>query len=59
MARPKKPDGQKLVPVTVYIRPSRYDALEKEARENDTDLSKFLRNKLDPDVSLQQNHKSA
>ncbi len=57
MARPKKPDDQKLVPVTVYIRPSRYDALDREAKAAETDLSKLLRKKIDPDVSLQENHK--
>lgn len=59
MPRPRKPESEKLVPVTVYIRPSRYDALEKEARDSETDLSTFLRRKLDPPVSLQQNHKPA
>ena len=57
MARPKKPDDQKLVPVTVYIRPSRYDALDREAKASETDLSKLLREKLDPRVSLQENQK--
>jgi hypothetical protein len=59
MARPRKPDTEKLVPVTVYIRPSRYDAYERQARAQGTDLSKLLRRKLDPPVSLQENHKPA
>ena len=57
MARPRKPDAEKLVPVTVYIRPSRYDALARQARMQGTDVSKLLRWKLDPPVSLQQNQK--
>lgn len=57
MARPKKPDDEKLVPVTVYIRPSRYDQYDREAKAADTDLSKLLRKKLDPPISLQENQK--
>ena len=57
MARPRKPDAEKLVPVTVYIRPSRYDALDRQARALGTKLAIFLRRKLDPPVSIHQNQK--
>ncbi len=57
MARPKKPDDQKLVPVTVYIRPSRYDALDREAKADEKKLSEYLRDQIDPHVSLQENQK--
>lgn len=55
MARPRKADDEKLVPVTVYIRPSRYDEFDREAKAEETDISKLLRKKLDPDVLLQEN----
>lgn len=59
MARPRKADDEKLVPVTVYIRPSRYDALDREANAREMKLSELLRKRLDPPVSLQENHKPA
>lgn len=58
MARPRKPDDEKLVPVTVYIRPSRYERLRLRAEADDKKLSEWLREKIDP-VSLQENHKPA
>lgn len=57
MARPRKAAAEKLVPVTVYIRPSRYDALDRQAKADDKKLSEFLRDRIDPPVSLQQNQK--
>jgi hypothetical protein len=58
MARPRKPDDEKLVPVTVYIRPSRFEHLRRRAEADDKKLSEWLREKIDP-VSLQENHKPA
>lgn len=60
MARPRKPDAEKLVPVTVYIRPSRFERLRQRAEADDKKLSEWLREKIDPSpVSLQENHKPA
>lgn len=43
MARPRLPEREKLVPVTAYIPPARYDEIEEYARVHGYDLSKFLR----------------
>jgi hypothetical protein len=55
MARPRKPEDEKLVPVTVYIRPSRFERLRLRAAADDKKLSEWLRDKIDPPVSLQEN----
>jgi hypothetical protein len=55
MGRPRKADDEKLVPVTVYIRPSRYERLRLRAKADDKKLSEWLRDKIDPRVPLQEN----
>lgn len=51
MARPKA-GARKLVPVTTYVRPERYDELDRAAKARDIPLSTFLRMKLDPDARI-------
>lgn len=55
--RPRKADDEKLVPVTVWISSSRYDALDREAKADEKKLSEFLRDRIDPAISLQENQK--
>lgn len=59
MARPRKPDADRLVPVTVYLRPLRYERLRLRAQADDKKLSEWLREKIDPQpVLLQEKHKA-
>lgn len=48
MARPRKPDGERLVPLTTYVRPSRYDELDREAKAREMNLSELVREHIDP-----------
>jgi hypothetical protein len=51
MGRPRKADGDKLVPVTTSLPPAQYDKLERLARQNDVPLAVLLRKLLSQPVS--------
>jgi hypothetical protein len=48
MARPRKAQSEKLIPVKVCLRPDRFDQLDRQARAARTPLSTYLRERLDP-----------
>ncbi len=48
MARQRKPDGERLVPLTAWVSPSRYDELHRQAKAREMPLSELARRYLDP-----------
>lgn len=55
MARPRKPDGAKLVKVTAYITPLRESVLERRAAARGVSLAVVLREYLDPSFRTVKN----
>ena len=47
MARPRKPDGEKLVPAKTSVSPTCFDALDRLARARDVSLAQIIRERLD------------
>lgn len=47
MARPRKPDGEKLVHAKICLSPARFDQLSRVAQRNGKPLSVLLRQMVD------------
>ncbi len=48
MARPRKPDGEKLIPAKVCLSPARFDQLSRIAQRRGEPLAVLLRKMVDP-----------
>lgn len=55
MPRPKLADGQKLIPATVCLPSSAFDALAREAQRRDVSLARVLRERIESTISRTQN----
>lgn len=48
MARPRKPEGEKLIPAKVSLSPARFDQLSRIAQRRGEPLAMLLRKMIDP-----------
>jgi hypothetical protein len=55
MPRPKLAEGQKLIPATVCLPSSAFDALSREAHRREVSLAKVLRERIESTISRTQN----